>query len=350
MKWSNLKKVLLATTFLVIGGYFVCQALGVDWSKLFQGVGQRPIVIEEKEGKFTGYIQYGLYNVKAKFKIVDQLYPTKAVSGVTVKAYDIDQIGSIEKVKDPNVPYVDSATSDSSGIAFLSSGTLVTKSNYAVVIDGGSSYYDRIIYPLDLRGIDIEAATSADGYMIPALIKTVKIGAFGTPATNQVVNLTEQSDIFTVQFDFTIQNTVLDGGIEDPVLLIRAPEGKEFAPGAIQQIIFQLKDGVDMGIPGDVTVYLDSPIRLMTKTKDHGTNAIIALDARGTMSYSGEDSYILTTESATYTVKVIFDKTKLTGSEELDFILDDLGDYRARSPWTNEYKASPVTVSITFTS
>lgn len=273
--------------------------------------------------------------------VVDKLNPKAGVSGVEMEVLNVptppytkDKIVAIASNPMRSIVDEDTAT-DANGAAEFSSNTILVYMDYIFSLRGDSTVYDKV------KVMKVPCVPpEREGYTFPEKFYVYYVGNFTNLYTSSTIkeNITGKTGLQYITFDITIglSNTSSGRAVKEPVIVLRSPEGYELEPGDIVSIYIVRKDGTDLGIPGvNLVDYLagETPIPL-----------------KGSIYDEDYQAYMMTiADSATYTVKITYDADQIqTGSDRLQIVLDDLGDYRAKDDVTKDTKTSAKTLTIQF--
>ena len=320
----------------ILGGEQVSQ--GYYAPQLGQGV-----VVSQGEGAGTAVSEVPSYQLsEVNLYVKDKLNPKAGVPNLTVEALeaptppytmaDLSRIAS-----DPNRMIIDSNTTDSNGLASFSAGSIFVNKDYIYSIRGDSTTYDKLVVlkiPVPSKEFKIESYTFPDPQYVyyvgsfSDLYTTPEVNA----STDSCLNITGKSGVQFCSWDITIAETEAGKAIQNPVIILRIPEGSNLDPSAIRSIYLVRKTGTDFGIsPANLAGYIDvAPIDLRGSLydEDYGVDFMTAAD------------------SATYTLKIEYDADLVSSGDQLQIVLDDLGDYRAKDIVTRDTKASAESLTV----
>ena len=276
--------------------------------------------------------------------VKDKLNPKAGIPNVTVDVYAVPATYTYDDLAalatDPYANVIDSAVSDANGEVVFTKGVIRVGEPYLYALKGDSNVYDKLVVktvPVPSKYFAVTTYTFRDPEYV------YKVGAFKDPnidADNILsgsefpeLNATGKSGLQYFEFDLEIGNDQPGTILKDVVLVIRTPETTVLEPGAIQSIYVVRKQGTDLGIPVyNLAANINSrPIKLKT-TYDEDLKANVMTVA----------------DSAIYTVKLTYDADLIKNGDEIEFVLDDLGDYRGQDVGTLNTKASPAKVVIQF--
>lgn len=277
--------------------------------------------------------------------ILDKLDPKSGVPNVTVDVYNAPEEPYTQEdlsaiATDPNARVLDEGVSDANGEVVFTKTVIKVGKPYLYAIKGDSNVYDK----LSVKTIPVPAKYfKVDVYTFEEPEYVYKVGAFADPSPDAdniltgaeypELDATNKSGPQYFEFDITISETEPGAIIKDPVLVIRTPETTDLASGAIKSIYIVKKTGTDLGLPiynlvGNIN---SRPIPIkVAYDKDLNANVMTVAD------------------SATYTVKLTYDADLIKNGDEIEFVLDDLGDYRGKDIATLDTKASPAKVVVQF--
>jgi len=315
------------------------------------GVNQAPPAAAEVEVPVEQALPtYQLTSVSLYLK--DKMNPKAGVANIEVEVLElpegvpntIDYLSTL--ASDPTRQIVDEATTDSTGKATFSAGTIFVNTPYIYSIRGDTTVYDDIV----IRSIPAPSAYfKIDSYTFKEPIYVYKVGNFSTMTSldsnndDQLtaselssLNLTGDTGQVYIEFDITVGESEAGKVIKDPVLVLRSPEGYELEPGDVVSLYIVRKSGSNLGIPA---ISLDGYI---------DTTPIKIIPEGATPDRYGK-YYLTVADSATYTVKLTVDADQINPSDDkLQICLDDLGGYRATDWTTKSTKASPECITLVF--
>jgi len=280
---------------------------------------------------------------KVVMYVRDKLDPKSGVPNVTIDVYAVPKqytMADLEAIAtDPNSIVLDSAETNANGEADFTKGIIRVGVPYLYAIKGGDEVYDELL----VKKIPIPAQQfSVQVWSFQNPVYVYKVGQFGdiapydadnvlTPAEYPALNATGKTGLQYVSFDIYINNAEPGTVLKDPVLVIRTPDNVTLNAGAIRAIYIVRKEGTDLGIP-------------ITNLVGYINGRPIAL--KGVYDRDLHSNILTVANSAVYTVKLIYDADLIKNGDELQFILDDLGNYRGRDIATLGTKAEPQILTL----